>query len=45
MHTSHPEIGQALATQKAISEEIEASLKAALAEYNQSAGYEVPAES
>jgi F-type H+-transporting ATPase subunit alpha len=44
MHTSHPEIGQALATQKVISEEIEASLKAALAEYNQSAGYEVPTE-
>ena len=44
MKTSHPEIGQALANQKAISSDIEASLKSALAEFNQSAGYAIPEE-
>jgi F-type H+-transporting ATPase subunit alpha len=44
MRTNHPEIPQAIANQKAISNDIEASLKAALAEYNQSVGYEVPTE-
>jgi F-type H+-transporting ATPase subunit alpha len=42
MQTSHPEIGQAIANQKAISSDIEASLKSALAEFNQSAGYAIP---
>jgi F-type H+-transporting ATPase subunit alpha len=44
MHSSHPEIPQAIANQRAINNEIEAALKAALAEYNQSVGYEVPTE-
>jgi F-type H+-transporting ATPase subunit alpha len=42
MKTSHPEIAQAIADQKVLTDEIETSLKAALAEYNQSAGYEIP---
>jgi F-type H+-transporting ATPase subunit alpha len=42
MKSSHPEIGQAIANQKVLTDEIETSLKAALAEYNQSAGYEIP---
>ncbi len=42
MRTSHPEVGQSILSQKKITEEIEASLRAALAEYNQSAGYSVP---
>ena len=44
MKTSHPEIGQAIASQKAISKDLESVLKAALAEYNQSQGYEIPSE-
>ncbi len=44
MRINHPEIPQAIANQKVISNDIEASLKAALAEYNQSVGYEVPTE-
>jgi F-type H+/Na+-transporting ATPase subunit alpha len=44
MHTNHPEIHQAIANQKTISGDIDASLKAALAEYNQPVGYEVPTE-
>lgn len=42
MKSSHPEVGQAIAGQKTLSDEIESSLKASLAEYNQSAGYEIP---
>jgi F-type H+-transporting ATPase subunit alpha len=42
MRSSHPEVGQAIAGQKVLTDEIEASLKVSLAEYNQSAGYEVP---
>jgi F-type H+-transporting ATPase subunit alpha len=42
MRTSHPEIGQAISSQKAISGDVESALKAALAEFNQSHGYEVP---
>lgn len=44
MRTSHPEIGQAISSQKAISKDLESALKAALAEYNQSQGYEIPSE-
>lgn len=43
MRSSHPEIGRVIADQKVLSDDIEASLRAALAEYNQSAGYQVPA--
>jgi F-type H+-transporting ATPase subunit alpha len=44
MRTSHPEIGQAISNQKAISKDVEPVLKAALAEYNRLQGYEIPAE-
>jgi F0F1-type ATP synthase alpha subunit len=44
MKTNHPEIVQAIANQRVLSDEIETSLKQALATYNQSAGYEVPRE-
>ena len=43
MKSSHPEVSQSIASQKVLTDEIESSLKAALAEYNQSAGYEIPA--
>jgi F-type H+-transporting ATPase subunit alpha len=43
MKSNHPEVIQAIDTQKQISQETEASLKASLAEFNQSAGYDVPA--
>jgi F-type H+-transporting ATPase subunit alpha len=43
IQSNHPGIGQAIASQKVISDETETALKAALAAYNQSAGYEVPA--
>jgi F-type H+-transporting ATPase subunit alpha len=42
MKSSHPEVGQAVANQKVLTDEIEASLKSALAAYNQSAGYAIP---
>ncbi len=42
MKSNHPEVGQSIASQKAITDEIDASLKSALAEYNQSAGYGIP---
>ncbi|RME99126.1 MAG: F0F1 ATP synthase subunit alpha [Chloroflexi bacterium] len=42
MRKSHPEVGQAITNQKRITDDIEASLNSALAEYNQSAGYSVP---
>lgn len=44
MRTSHPEIGQAIGSQKAINKDVESALKAALAEYNQSQGYEIPSD-
>jgi F-type H+-transporting ATPase subunit alpha len=42
--SSHPGVGQAIASQKALTDEIEASLQAAIEEYNRSVGYEVPAK-
>ncbi len=42
MRSSHPEVGQSIVGQKRITDEIEASLKSALAEYNQSQGYSIP---
>jgi F-type H+-transporting ATPase subunit alpha len=44
MKSSHPEVGQAIANQKVLTDEIETSLRSALEEYNQSAGYEIPAK-
>jgi F-type H+-transporting ATPase subunit alpha len=42
MRSSHPEVGQSIISQKRITDEIEASLKSAVAEYNQSQGYSIP---
>ncbi|MEW5958629.1 MAG: F0F1 ATP synthase subunit alpha [Chloroflexota bacterium] len=42
MKTTHPEVGQAIAAKKDLTAEIEASLRAALEEYNQSIGVEIP---
>jgi F-type H+-transporting ATPase subunit alpha len=42
MKSHHPTVGQAIADQKELTEEIEASLRSALIEYNQSVGYEIP---
>jgi len=42
MKSNHPEVGQAIISQQVLTDDIEASLKSALAEYNQSAGYEIP---
>ncbi len=44
MKINHPEVGQAIASQKAISDDIRASLNASLAEFNQSAGYAIPVD-
>jgi len=44
MKSNHPEVVQAIANQKALTNEIETSLKQALATFNQSAGYEIPRE-
>ncbi len=44
MRSSHPEVAQAISDKKDITDEIEASMRAALAEYNQSFGYDVPKE-
>ncbi|RME73316.1 MAG: F0F1 ATP synthase subunit alpha, partial [Chloroflexi bacterium] len=44
MRTSHPEIGQAIATQKILTDEIESALWAALEEYNQAQGYQIPSK-
>jgi F-type H+-transporting ATPase subunit alpha len=44
MQSNHPEIRQAIGDQKVLTDDIEASLKSALVEYNQSAGYEVSQE-
>jgi len=42
MKANHPEIGQAIVSQQELTDDIETSLKSALAEYNQSAGIEIP---
>ena len=39
---NHPGIRQSIADQKVISDDVDASLRAAMAEYNQSAGHDVP---
>ncbi len=44
MSSSHPEIMQAIGDKRVLTDEIETSLRSALAEYNQAAGYEVPAQ-
>jgi F-type H+-transporting ATPase subunit alpha len=42
LKSNRPEIGQSIANQKSLTPETEAALKAALEQYNQSAGYEIP---
>jgi F-type H+-transporting ATPase subunit alpha len=42
MKASQPGVGQAIADQRVLTEEIEASLRGALADFNQSKGYEIP---
>ena len=42
MNSNHPGVGQAIEDQKMISDDIEAALRAALTEFNQSNGYELP---
>jgi F-type H+-transporting ATPase subunit alpha len=42
MRSSHPEIAQAILSQLRITDDIEASLKSALAEFNQTLGYSIP---
>ncbi|MCB0154033.1 MAG: F0F1 ATP synthase subunit alpha [Anaerolineae bacterium] len=42
MKANHPGVGQALVDQKLLTDEIEASLRNALAEFNQSQGYGIP---
>ena len=42
MKSSHPGVGQALADQKVLTDEIESSLRGALDEFNRSKGYAVP---
>jgi F-type H+/Na+-transporting ATPase subunit alpha len=42
LKSNRPEIGQSIANQKTLTPETEAALKAALEQYNQSAGYEIP---
>ena len=42
MKASHPGVGQAMVGQKVLTDDIEASLKLAIAEYNQSVGHEIP---
>jgi F-type H+-transporting ATPase subunit alpha len=42
MHSNYPAAGQSIANEKAISEDTEAALRAALEAYNQSVGYEIP---
>jgi F-type H+-transporting ATPase subunit alpha len=44
MRTSHPEVSQAITDKKDLTDEIETSLRSALAEFNQAQGYEVPKE-
>jgi F-type H+-transporting ATPase subunit alpha len=42
LRSNRPEIGQSVANQKTLTPETEAALKAALEQYNQSVGYEIP---
>jgi F-type H+-transporting ATPase subunit alpha len=42
MKASQPGVGQAIADQRVLTEEIEASLRGALADFNQPKGYEIP---
>ena len=42
MHSSHPEVSQAIINELRLTDEIESSLRAALAEFNQSKGYQIP---
>jgi F-type H+-transporting ATPase subunit alpha len=42
LKANRPEIGQSIANQKTLTPETEAALKAALEQYNQSVGYEIP---
>jgi F-type H+-transporting ATPase subunit alpha len=42
MKASHPGVGQAIISQKVLTDEIESSLRGALVEFNQSQGYGVP---
>ncbi len=42
IHNSHPGVAQSIAAQKVLTDDIEATLKAAVADYNQSAGYSIP---
>jgi F-type H+-transporting ATPase subunit alpha len=42
MHSNYPAVGQAITNEKLISEQTDTALWSALAEYNRSAGYEVP---
>ncbi len=42
MKSNRPEVGQSIVREKRITDEIEASLKAALADFNQTAGYGIP---
>lgn len=42
MKANHPGVGQALVDQKLLTDEIEASLRSALADFNQSQGYGIP---
>jgi F-type H+-transporting ATPase subunit alpha len=42
IHSSHPEVPQAIINELRLTDEIEASLRAALAEFNQSKGYQIP---
>jgi hypothetical protein len=44
MKSNYPEVVQAIANQRALTNEIETSLEQALATFNQSAGYEIPKE-
>jgi F-type H+-transporting ATPase subunit alpha len=45
MKSNYPEIGQSIASQGVLTDELETSLNAAVAAYNQSAGYDIPGES
>ena len=42
MKSSHPGVGQAIASQKVLTDEIEAALKSTIEEYNRSVGYDSP---
>lgn len=42
INSNHPGVGQAIQDQKVLSDDIEAAMRAAIAEYNQNNGYSVP---